>query len=123
MNPLSIRAAVGLPDGKVPGDFDIGHNAAGFNEFFRRVEAIEQRHPPPIASILQTRSIRNAWLVGGGSLAAAFRMRGLISEYVILKTTFCPRNSRNKNMDCFSNSPDGWQAESLYEFEYFRVFL
>lgn len=32
MNPLSIRVAVGLPDGKVPGDFDIGHNTAGFNE-------------------------------------------------------------------------------------------
>ena len=60
------------------------------------MEAIEQRHPLPIVSILQARGVRHAWQVGGGNLAAAFRMRGLISEHVILKTAFCPRNLRNQ---------------------------
>lgn len=64
MNPLSIRVAVdvgstrhrvavGLPDGKVLEEFDIDHDAAGFNEFFRRVEAIEQHYPLPVAVAME----------------------------------------------------------------------
>lgn len=64
MNPLSIRVAVdvgstrhrvavGLPDGKVLDEFDIDHSAGGFNEFFRRIETIEKRHPLPVAVAME----------------------------------------------------------------------
>jgi dihydrofolate reductase len=39
--------------------------------------------PQEIAAELEVRSIRRAWLVGGGQLAAAFRDDGLITEYIV----------------------------------------
>ena len=64
MNPLSIRVAVdvgstrhrvavGLPDGKVLDEFDIGHDKVGFNQFFQRIEAIEERHQLPVAVAME----------------------------------------------------------------------
>jgi transposase len=64
MNPLSIRVAVdvgsarhrvavGLPDGKILEEFDIGHDSGGFNEFFRRIDAIEKRHRLPVAVAME----------------------------------------------------------------------
>ena len=64
MYPLSIRVAVdvgstchrvavGLPDGKILDEFDVDHNAGGFNEFFRRIETIEKRHQLPVAVAME----------------------------------------------------------------------
>jgi transposase len=64
MNPFSIRVAidvgceqhrvaVGLPGGEVLDEFDIGHNTGGFNEFFRRIEALEKRHQLPVAVAME----------------------------------------------------------------------
>lgn len=64
MNPLSIRVAVdvgstrhrvavGLLDGKVLDEFAIDHSAGGFNEFFRRIEAIETRYQLPVAVAME----------------------------------------------------------------------
>lgn len=64
MNPLSIRVAVdigstrhrvavGLPDGKVLDEFEIDHSTGGFNEFFHRIETIEQRHQLPVAVAME----------------------------------------------------------------------
>lgn len=67
MNPLSphsIRVAidvgsdrhfvaVGLPDGKILEEFNIGHDRDGFNEFFRRIDAIEQCHQLPVAVAME----------------------------------------------------------------------
>ena len=58
--------------------------------FSRRDRAIPRadilvtaQSPMRVASELEERGLRRAWLVGGGQLAAAFREHGLISEYVI----------------------------------------
>lgn len=64
MNPLSIRVAIdvgcerhrvaiGLPDGKLVEEFDIDHTASGFSEFFHRIEAVERRHPWPVAVAME----------------------------------------------------------------------
>ena len=64
MNPLSIRVAIdvgcdrhyvaiGLPDGKILEEFNISHNRGGFNQFFQRIEAIEKRHPWPVAVAME----------------------------------------------------------------------
>jgi transposase len=64
MNPLSIRVAidvgstrhrvaVGLPDGKLLDEFDIDHNARGFEEFFHHVERIEKRYQLPVAVAME----------------------------------------------------------------------
>ncbi len=64
MNPPSIRVAVdvgsayhrvaiGLPDGKVLDEFDIQHNAVGFDKFFHRIEMIEMRHQLPVAVAME----------------------------------------------------------------------
>lgn len=39
--------------------------------------------PSRVASELEARGIRRAWLVGGGTLAASFRAAGLITEYIV----------------------------------------
>jgi transposase len=64
MNPLSIRVAidvgstrhrvaVGLPDGKLLDEFDIDHNARGFDEFFRHIEMAETRYHLPVAVAME----------------------------------------------------------------------
>ena len=64
MNPLSIRVAidvgstrhfvaVGLPDGNILEEFNIGHDCNGFHEFFQRIDAIEQRHQLPVAVAME----------------------------------------------------------------------
>lgn len=47
------RVAVGLPDGKILEEFDITHNACGFDKFFRHVEAIEQHYQLPVAVAME----------------------------------------------------------------------
>lgn len=37
------RVAVGLPDGTLIDEFDVDHHAAGFNQFFHRIAALEER--------------------------------------------------------------------------------
>lgn len=64
MNPFSIRVAidvgstrhrvaVGLPDGKLLDEFDIDHNARGFDEFFRHIEKAETRYHLPVAVAME----------------------------------------------------------------------
>jgi hypothetical protein len=64
MCPFSIRVAIevgsachwvaiGLPDGKVLEEFDIIHYACSFDEFFRRVEAVDQHYPLPVAVAME----------------------------------------------------------------------
>ena len=64
MSPFSIRVAIdvgsachrvaiGLPDGKILEEFDIIHNACGFDELFRRVEAIERHYQLPVAVVTE----------------------------------------------------------------------
>lgn len=47
------RVAIGLPDGKVLDEFDIGHDAGGFREFFRHIECVEKRHHLPVAVAME----------------------------------------------------------------------
>jgi transposase len=47
------RVAVGLSDGKVLEEFDIDHNAVGFDEFFHHVESIETRYRLPVAVAME----------------------------------------------------------------------
>lgn len=39
------RVAVGLPDGTLIDEFDVDHHAAGFNQFFHRIAALERNAP------------------------------------------------------------------------------
>ena len=39
--------------------------------------------PVDVLSELEARSLRRAWLVGGGTLAASFRKHGFITEYIV----------------------------------------
>ncbi len=41
--------AVGLTDGTLLEEFEIPHTAAGFDDFFARIEGHAKRHPTPIA--------------------------------------------------------------------------
>lgn len=40
------RAAIGNPQGRVLAEFDVEHNAAGFTDFFRRIEEQRDRQQP-----------------------------------------------------------------------------
>ncbi len=45
--------AVGLTDGRLLEEFEIPHTAAGFGNFFSRIEAHAKRHPYPIAVAME----------------------------------------------------------------------
>ena len=45
--------AIGLSDGRLLEEFEISHTAAGFDDFFKRVEASAQRHAVPIAIAME----------------------------------------------------------------------
>ncbi len=47
------RMAVGLSDGKVLEEFDIGHHADGFQEFFSRVGKLEKFHQLPVVVAME----------------------------------------------------------------------
>ncbi len=47
------RVAVGLSDGKVLEEFDIGHHADGFQEFFSRVGKLEKFHQLPVVVAME----------------------------------------------------------------------
>lgn len=52
------RVAVGLPDGTLIDEFDVDHHAAGFNQFFHRIAALEVRHPLPVSVAMES---YNGW--------------------------------------------------------------
>ncbi len=45
--------AVGLTDGSLLDEFEIPHTAAGFRDFFARIEGHATRHPYPIAVAME----------------------------------------------------------------------
>ena len=45
--------AIGLSDGRLLEEFEIAHTAAGYQDFFRRVEASGLRHAAPIAVAME----------------------------------------------------------------------
>ena len=47
------RVAVGLSDGSVLEEFDTLHTAAGFEDFFSRIEEHAKHHPYPIAVAME----------------------------------------------------------------------
>jgi transposase len=47
------RVAIGLADGKLLEEFDITHNAAGFAEFFGRVERHERQWGLPVSVVME----------------------------------------------------------------------
>ena len=47
------RVAVGLSDGKMLEEFDIGHHADGFQEFFSRVGKLEKFHQLPVVVAME----------------------------------------------------------------------
>ncbi|MDO8789142.1 MAG: IS110 family transposase [Sulfuritalea sp.] len=47
------RVAVGLSEGRLLDEFDIGHDAAGLNEFFSRVERHERQWGLPVAVAME----------------------------------------------------------------------
>lgn len=47
------RVAIGLSEGKLLEEFDIGHDAAGLNEFFSRVERHERQWRLPVAVAME----------------------------------------------------------------------
>jgi transposase len=49
----SHHVAVGLSDGRLLDQFEIPHTAAGFREFFARIEGHAKRHPYPIAVAME----------------------------------------------------------------------
>ena len=52
------RVAVGLPDGTLIDEFNVDHHAAGFNRFFHRIAAHEERHPLPVTVAMES---YNGW--------------------------------------------------------------
>ncbi len=66
LNPLSLQlrvgvdvglrchsVAIGLSDGRLLEEFEIPHTAAGFRDFFARVEASARRHGAPVAVAME----------------------------------------------------------------------
>jgi hypothetical protein len=47
------RVAIGLSDGKVLEEFDIVHQAEGFEHFFRRIATYEQQYACPVAVAME----------------------------------------------------------------------
>jgi len=47
------RVAIGLSEGKLLEEFDIGHDAAGLNEFFSRIERHERQWGLPVAVAME----------------------------------------------------------------------
>ncbi len=45
--------ATGLSDGSLLEEFEIPHTAAGFQDFFARVEASARRHEAPVAVAME----------------------------------------------------------------------
>ncbi len=45
--------AIGLSDGGLLEEFEIPHTAAGFQDFFARIEGHAKRHPYPIAVAME----------------------------------------------------------------------
>jgi transposase len=45
--------AIGLSDGRLLEEFEIAHTAAGFQDFFKRVEASAEQHTAPIAVAME----------------------------------------------------------------------
>jgi len=44
---------------------------------------LTSQDPPAVMKLIQARGLNRVWLMGGGKLAASFRMHGLISHYMI----------------------------------------
>ena len=66
--------AVGLTDGNLLEEFEIPHTAAGFGDFFARIEGHAKRHPYPIAVAMETATSgrSTAWSrrgAGGSSMS------------------------------------------------------
>ncbi len=57
----SHHVAVGLSDGRLLDEFEIPHTAAGFREFFSRIEGHAKRHPYPIAVAMEGYTRLIAW--------------------------------------------------------------
>jgi len=47
------RVGIANPDGKIMEEFDISHTDAGFQDFFRRVEAYEKKLALPVAVAME----------------------------------------------------------------------
>lgn len=47
------RVAVGLTDGRLLEEFEIAHTAAGFGDFFSRIERHARRYPAPVAVAME----------------------------------------------------------------------
>jgi transposase len=45
--------AIGLSDGRLLEEFEIAHSAAGFEDFFSRIEAQSERHPYPVVVAME----------------------------------------------------------------------
>ncbi len=44
---------------------------------------LTSQEPPEVMELMEARGLNHVWLLGGGKLAASFRMHGLISRYMI----------------------------------------
>ncbi len=47
------RVAVGLPDGKLIDEFNVDHHQIGFQQFFRRIDALEIKHQLPVTVAME----------------------------------------------------------------------